>query len=143
MNHPHTPPATASSAASSSSSSAKPRTLYEKIFDSHLISEENDGTCLLYIDRHIVHEVTSPQAFEGLRNAHRVVRRRDCTLATVDHNIPTISRKAYKDTPSFIDEPDSRTQCVTLEENVKDFGITFFGLRDARQGIVHVVAPEQ
>ncbi|KAK0518260.1 3-isopropylmalate dehydratase, partial [Tilletia horrida] len=86
---------------------------------------------------------TSPQAFEGLRNAHRVVRRRDCTLATVDHNIPTISRKAYKDTPSFIDEPDSRTQCVTLEENVKDFGITFFGLRDARQGIVHVVAPEQ
>ncbi|KAK0544003.1 3-isopropylmalate dehydratase [Tilletia horrida] len=123
--------------------SSKPRTLYQKIFDSHLVDEQPDGTCLLYIDRHIVHEVTSPQAFEGLRNANRTVRRRDCTLATVDHNIPTISRKAYKDTKTFIDEPDSRTQCVTLEENVKDFGITFFGLTDSRQGIVHVVAPEQ
>ncbi|CAD6903071.1 unnamed protein product [Tilletia controversa] len=120
----------------------KPRTLYEKIFDSHLVHED-DGNCLLYIDRHIVHEVTSPQAFEGLRNANRVVRRRDCTLATVDHNIPTVSRKSYKDTASFIDEPDSRIQCMTLEENVKDFGITFFGLDDTRQGIVHVVAPEQ
>ncbi|KAL9932048.1 hypothetical protein V8E36_009109 [Tilletia maclaganii] len=122
---------------------AGPRTLYQKIFDSHLVNEEKDGTCLLYIDRHIVHEVTSPQAFEGLRNANRPVRRRDCTLATVDHNIPTTSRKSYKDTPSFIDEADSRTQCVTLEQNVQDFGITFFGLKDSRQGIVHVVAPEQ
>ncbi|KAE8269703.1 hypothetical protein A4X09_0g2618 [Tilletia walkeri] len=121
----------------------KPRTLYQKIFDSHLVNEDDNGTCLLYIDRHIVHEVTSPQAFEGLRNANRSVRRRDCTLATVDHNIPTVSRKAYKDTATFIDEPDSRIQCVTLEENVVEFGITFFGLDDTRQGIVHVTAPEQ
>ncbi|KAL4401497.1 3-isopropylmalate dehydratase [Malassezia pachydermatis] len=124
-------------------SSTKPRTIYQKIFDSHLISEEEDGTCLIYIDRHLVHEVTSPQAFEGLRMAGRPVRRPDCTLATVDHNIPTISRKTYTDTKSFVQEPDSRLQCVTLEQNVKEFGLTFFGLTDARQGIVHVIGPEQ
>ncbi|WFD29712.1 3-isopropylmalate dehydratase [Malassezia sp. CBS 17886] len=121
----------------------KPRTLYEKIFDSHLISEEEDGTCLIYIDRHLVHEVTSPQAFEGLRMAARPVRRTDCTLATVDHNIPTVSRKEYTDTETFVQEPDSRLQCVTLEQNVKEFGLTFFGLSDNRQGIVHVIGPEQ
>ncbi|SOV09477.1 3-isopropylmalate dehydratase [Ustilago sp. UG-2017a] len=120
-----------------------PRTLYEKIFDSHLVHEEADGTCLIYIDRHLVHEVTSPQAFEGLRNANRKVRRTDCTLATVDHNIPTASRKAYKDTKSFVEQADSRTQCLTLEENVKAFGLTFFGLSDDRQGIVHIIGPEQ
>ena len=98
---------------------SKPRTIYEKIFDSHLISEEEDGTCLIYIDRHLVHEVTSPQAFEGLRMAGRPVRRTDCTLATVDHNIPTENRKNYKDTASFVQESDSRLQCVTLEQNVK------------------------
>ncbi|CBQ71272.1 alpha-isopropylmalate isomerase [Sporisorium reilianum SRZ2] len=120
-----------------------PKTLYEKIFDSHLVHEEADGTCLIYIDRHLVHEVTSPQAFEGLRNANRTVRRTDCTLATVDHNIPTASRKAYRDTKSFVEQADSRTQCLTLEDNVKAFGLTFFGLSDNRQGIVHIVGPEQ
>ena len=122
---------------------APPRTLYQKIFDSHLVSEEEDGTCLLYIDRHLVHEVTSPQAFEGLRLAKRGVRRTDCTLATVDHAIPTVSRKDYRDTSSFVAEPDSRLQCLTLEQNVRDFGLTFFGLSDNRQGIVHVIGPEQ
>lgn len=120
-----------------------PRTLYQKIFDSHLISEEEDGTCLIYIDRHLVHEVTSPQAFEGLRMAGRPVRRPDCTLATVDHNIPTSSRVDYQDTETFVKEADSRLQCMTLEQNVKEFGLTFFGLTDARQGIVHIIGPEQ
>ncbi|KAF9283354.1 3-isopropylmalate dehydratase, partial [Mortierella alpina] len=120
-----------------------PKTLYQKIFDSHLVHEEQDGTCLLYIDRHLVHEVTSPQAFEGLRNAGRSVRRTDCSLATVDHNIPTASRKAYKDTKSFVEQADSRIQCLTLEDNVKEFGLTFFGLADNRQGIVHIIGPEQ
>ncbi len=128
---------------STSSSSAAPRTLYQKIFDSHLIREEEDGTCLIYIDRHLVHEVTSPQAFEGLRNAKRAVRRSDCTLATVDHNIPTSTRKTYQDTKSFIEEPSSRTQVLTLEDNVKEFGLTFFGMTDDRQGIVHIIGPEQ
>lgn len=90
-----------------------------------------------------MHEVTSPQAFEGLRNAGRKVRRPDCTLATVDHNIPTSSRKNLTTTAKFIEEADSRTQCVTLEENVKDFGLTYFGLGDKRQGIVHIIGPEQ
>lgn len=121
----------------------KPRTIYQKIFDAHLISEEEDGTCLIYIDRHLVHEVTSPQAFEGLRMAGRPVRRTDCTLATVDHNIPTISRQDYQNTETFVQEADSRLQCVTLEQNVKEFGLTFFGLTDSRQGIVHVIGPEQ
>lgn len=122
---------------------SKPRTLYQKIFDSHLISEEEDGTCLIYIDRHLVHEVTSPQAFEGLRLAGRPVRRTDCTLVTVDHAIPTVPRDNYHDTASFVKEADSRLQCLTLEQNVKDFGLTFFGLSDKRQGIVHVIGPEQ
>ncbi|WFD35691.1 3-isopropylmalate dehydratase [Malassezia cuniculi] len=122
---------------------SKPRTLYQKIFDSHLISEEEDGTCLIYIDRHLVHEVTSPQAFEGLRLAGRPVRRPDCTLVTVDHAIPTVPRTDYHDTASFVKEADSRLQCLTLEQNVKDFGLTFFGLSDKRQGIVHVIGPEQ
>ncbi|KAK0630636.1 aconitase family-domain-containing protein [Bombardia bombarda] len=120
-----------------------PQTLYDKVFQDHIVDEKLDGTILLYIDRHLVHEVTSPQAFEGLKNASRKVRRPDCTLATTDHNVPTSSRKALKDIASFIQEDDSRTQCVTLEENVKDFGITYFGLSDKRQGIVHVIGPEQ
>lgn len=120
-----------------------PRTLYDKVLGDHIVDEKLDGTLLLYIDRHLVHEVTSPQAFEGLKNAGRKVRRPDCTLATTDHNIPTSSRKTLKDLASFIQEDDSRTQCVTLEENVKDFGITYFGLGDKRQGIVHVIGPEQ
>ncbi|KAK3390537.1 aconitase family-domain-containing protein [Podospora didyma] len=120
-----------------------PQTLYDKVFQAHIVDEKLDGTILLYIDRHLVHEVTSPQAFEGLKTAGRKVRRPDCTLATTDHNVPTTSRKTLKDIGSFIKEDDSRTQCVTLEENVKDFGITYFGLSDKRQGIVHVIGPEQ
>jgi 3-isopropylmalate dehydratase len=120
-----------------------PQTLYDKVLSAHVVDEKLDGTILLYIDRHLVHEVTSPQAFEGLKNAGRKVRRPDCTLATTDHNVPTSSRKSMKDIASFIQEDDSRTQCVTLEENVKDFGLTYFGLGDKRQGIVHVIGPEQ
>ncbi|PHH82228.1 hypothetical protein CDD82_6647 [Ophiocordyceps australis] len=119
------------------------QTLYDKVLSRHIVDEKLDGTILLYIDRHLVHEVTSPQAFEGLKNAGRSVRRPDCTLATTDHNVPTTSRKALKDIASFIQEDDSRTQCVTLEENVKNFGLTYFGLGDKRQGIVHVIGPEQ
>lgn len=95
------------------------------------------------IDRHLVHEVTSPQAFEGLKNAKRKVRRPDCTLATTDHNVPTTPRKNFKNVGDFVKEEDSRLQCVTLEENVKDFGLTYFGLGSKNQGIVHVIGPEQ
>ncbi|KAI9496768.1 3-isopropylmalate dehydratase [Zychaea mexicana] len=119
------------------------RTLYDKVWDDHVVDKQEDGTCLIYIDRHLVHEVTSPQAFEGLRNAGRKVRRPDCTLVTVDHNIPTTSRKTFKNVSSFIDEADSRTQCETLEQNVKEFDLTYFGMEDDRQGIVHVIGPEQ
>lgn len=119
------------------------RTLYDKVWDDHVVDQQEDGTCLIYIDRHLVHEVTSPQAFEGLRNAGRKVRRPDCTLATVDHNIPTTPRKNFKNVSTFIQEADSRTQCETLEHNVKEFGLTYFGMDDSRQGIVHVIGPEQ
>jgi 3-isopropylmalate dehydratase len=122
---------------------AAPQTLYDKVLRDHTVDEKDDGTILLYIDRHLVHEVTSPQAFEGLKNAGRKVRRPDCTLATSDHNVPTTPRKNFKDVASFIDDADSRTQCVTLEQNVKDFNLTFFGLDDDRQGIVHIIGPEQ
>lgn len=125
------------------SAERKPKTLYDKVSEAHIVDERPDGTILLYIDRHLVHEVTSPQAFEGLRNAGRKVRRPDCTLATTDHNIPTSSRRDFKDVRSFIAEPDSRTQCATLEKNVQDFGLTYFGLGDKRQGIVHIIGPEQ
>ncbi|GAA6028329.1 hypothetical protein JCM8097_006978 [Rhodosporidiobolus ruineniae] len=120
-----------------------PRTLYDKVFDNHVVHMGADGTAIMYIDRHIVHEVTSPQAFEGLQKAGRKVRRLDGTLATVDHNVPTSSRKSFKDSSSFIKESDSRLQVVTLEENVKKFGVQFFGMTDKRQGIVHVIGPEQ
>ena len=119
------------------------KTLYDKVFDDHVVAKADDLNYLIYIDRHLVHEVTSPQAFEGLKNAGRKMRRLDCTLATVDHNIPTTSRAALKDTAGFIQETDSRTQVVTLESNVKDFGVQYFGMKDRRQGIVHVVGPEQ
>ncbi|EAW13991.1 3-isopropylmalate dehydratase LEU1 [Aspergillus clavatus NRRL 1] len=121
----------------------KPKTLYDKVLDHHIVNEQEDGTLLIYIDRHLVHEVTSPQAFEGLKNAGRKVRRPDCTLVTVDHNIPTSSRKNFKNVEEFIEENDSRLQCTTLEENVKDFGLTYFGMGDKRQGIVHIIGPEQ
>lgn len=123
--------------------SAAPKTLYDKVFEDHTVHSDGNNTYLMYIDRHLVHEVTSPQAFEGLKNAGRKVRRTDCTLATVDHNIPTTSRKNFKSTATFIDEDDSRLQVVTLEQNVKDFNVRYFGMQDSRQGIVHVVGPEQ
>ena len=116
---------------------AKPRTLYDKIWDSHLVHEAPDGTCLLYIDRHLVHEVTSPQAFEGLRMAGRKVRAPDKTLAVVDHNVPTTDRS------KGIDDPESALQIATLAQNAKEFGVEYYHERDRRQGIVHVVGPEQ
>jgi 3-isopropylmalate/(R)-2-methylmalate dehydratase large subunit len=116
---------------------AKPRTLYDKIWDDHLAHEADDGTCLLYVDRHLVHEVTSPQAFEGLRMTGRKVRHPEKTLAVVDHNVPTTDRS------KGIAEPESRIQVETLANNAKEFGILYFHERDKRQGIVHVVGPEQ
>ena len=115
----------------------KPRTLFDKIWDSHLVDEQDDGTCLLYIDRHMVHEVTSPQAFEGLRAAGRKVRRPDATLAVADHNVPTTERSGG------IVDPESRLQVETLEENVAEFGVPYIPMTDARQGIVHIIGPEQ
>ncbi len=116
---------------------AKPRTLFDKIWDSHLVDVQDDGTCLLYIDRHLVHEVTSPQAFEGLRVAGRKVHRTDATLAVADHNVPT------KDIAQGITEEESRIQVETLEKNVVDFAVPYFDTRDARRGIVHIIGPEQ
>lgn len=118
------------------------KTLFDKIWESHLVDNTKDNS-LIYIDRHLVHEVTSPQAFEGLRLANRRVRRPDCTLVTSDHNIPTTSRDSYTDSASFIQESDSRLQVITLEENVIDMGLTYYGLDDKRQGIVHIIGPEQ
>jgi len=138
---------TASSVSSSASSSSTylnsaPRTLYDKIWDDHVV--EDDGmSSLLYIDRHLVHEVTSPQAFEGLRLASRVVRRPDCTLTTVDHNVPTEDRSELINIEDFIEETASRTQVLQLETNVQDFGLKYFGMADERQGIVHIIGPEQ
>ena len=116
---------------------AKPRTLFDKIWDSHLVDRQDDGTCLIYIDRHLVHEVTSPQAFEGLRQAGRKVRRPDLTLAVADHNTPTTAIS------EGIAEEDSRIQVETLEANVKAFDVPYFGLTDPRRGIVHIIGPEQ
>ena len=115
----------------------KPRTLYDKIWDAHLVHEAPDGTCLLYVDRHLVHEVTSPQAFEGLRMAGRKVRAPEKTLAVVDHNVPTTDRS------KGIDDPELALQIETLAQNARDFGIEYYHERDKRQGIVHVVGPEQ
>jgi len=129
-------------AAKSSSSLFAGSTLYDKIWASHLV--DDDGlSSLLYIDRHLVHEVTSPQAFEGLRLANRSVRRPDCTLATVDHNVPTSDRSALLDVESFIQETASRTQVLQMATNVNDFGLKYFGMEDERQGIVHIIGPEQ
>ncbi len=114
-----------------------PKTLFEKIWDSHVVEQQEDGTCLLYIDRHLVHEVTSPQAFEGLRQAGRRVRRPDATLAVPDHNVPTTDRS------EGIADETSRIQVETLEKNCEEFGIQLFDTTDIRQGIVHVIGPEQ
>ena len=113
------------------------KTLYDKIFDDHVVEKSPDGTCLLYVDRHLIHEVTSPQAFEGLRMTGRKVRAPGKTLAVVDHNVPTTDR-----TKGIADE-QSRVQVETLAANARDFGIEYFNERDKRQGIVHVVGPEQ
>ena len=114
-----------------------PKTLYDKIWSDHLVHQQDDGTSLLFVDRHLIHEVTSPQAFEGLRNSKRNVRHPNLTLAVVDHNIPTTDRS------KGIDDNDSRIQVETLEKNCKDFDIKLFGMNDKRQGIVHIVGPEQ
>ena len=113
------------------------KTLYDKLWDAHVVREEADGTTLLYIDRHLVHEVTSPQAFEGLRLAGRAAWRTDANLATADHNVPTTDRS------HGIADPVSRVQVETLDQNCDEFGIVEFGMNDPRQGIVHVVGPEQ
>ena len=119
------------------------RTLYEKIWDAHVVSRRDDGTCLIYIDRHLVHEVTSPQAFAGLRNDHRKVRRPDLTLAVADHNLPTTPRIMANGDPIAIEDPDSAAQLAALEENVAEFGIPYFESTAPEQGIVHVIGPEQ
>jgi len=112
-------------------------TLYDKIWNEHLVHQQEDGTALLFVDRHLIHEVTSPQAFEGLRNSNRKVRQPNLTLAVVDHNIPTTDRS------KGIDDKDSRIQIETLDKNCKEFGVQLFGVHDKRQGIVHIVGPEQ
>ncbi len=114
-----------------------PRTLFDKVWDAHVVERYDDGTCVLYIDRHLVHEVTSPQAFEGLRLAGRSVRQPHATIAVADHNVPTSDRR------QGIAEPESRLQVDTLERNVAEFGVPYFPVLDARQGIVHIVGPEQ
>jgi 3-isopropylmalate/(R)-2-methylmalate dehydratase large subunit len=116
---------------------AKPKTLFDKIWDSHVVERSDDGTCLLYIDRQLVHEVTSAQAFEGLRLSGRKVRRPEANLAVCDHNVPTTDRGKP------IEDEDSRIQVAELERNVREFGIPYFPLTDARQGIVHIIGPEQ
>jgi len=122
--------------------SSRPRTLYEKIWDAHVVERRDDGTSLIYIDRHLVHEVTSPQAFEALRVSGRKVRRPELTLAVPDHNLPTTARLDAKGHRIPIDDPESAQQLAALEHNAPDFGIRYFGATDIHQGIVHVVGPE-
>ncbi len=116
---------------------SKPRTLFDKIWDSHVVDKQDEATFLIYIDRHIVHEVTSPQAFEGLRISGRKVRRPESILAVADHNVPTTDRSGG------IADPESRQQVETLERNVREFGVPYFPVDDIRQGIVHIIGPEQ
>ena len=115
------------------------KTLFDKIWESHLVDTQDDGTCLIYIDRHLIHEVTSPQAFEGLRVSGRTVRRPDATLAVPDHNVPTTPERKQ----GIIKDETSRIQVQTLADNAKQFGITHYAMDDKRQGIVHIVGPEQ
>jgi 3-isopropylmalate/(R)-2-methylmalate dehydratase large subunit len=112
-------------------------TLYDKIWNEHLVHQQDDGTSLLFVDRHLIHEVTSPQAFEGLRDTNRKVKHPKLTLAVVDHNIPTTDRS------KGIDDEDSKIQVETLNKNCNEFGVQLFGMNDKRQGIVHIVGPEQ
>ena len=116
---------------------AKARTLYDKIWDAHLVDEQPDGTCLIYIDRHLVHEVTSPQAFEGLRLSGRKVRAPERTLLVVDHNVPTTDRRQKNP------DPESEAQIAYLAENAKFFDLEYYDEFDKRQGIVHIIGPEQ
>src|ERR1700761_2839947 len=113
------------------------RTLFDKIWDAHVIGPAGEGTFLIYIDLHLIHEVTTPQAFEGLKVAGRKVRRPDATVAVADHNIPTKNRAAG------IDEPESLLQVETLERNVKEFGVPYIPINSVNQGIVHIIGPEQ
>ena len=115
-----------------------PKTLYDKIWDAHVVHEADDGTCLLYIDRHLVHEVTSPQAFEGLRMTGRTVRAPEKTIAVPDHNVPTTAGRDI-----HIDNEESRIQVEALDKNARDFKINYYPVSDIRQGIVHIVGPEQ
>jgi len=114
-----------------------PQTLYDKIWNEHIVHQQNDGTTLLYVDRHLIHEVTSPQAFEGLRISKRKVRKPNLTLAVADHNVPTTNRS------EGIEDEESKTQVEALEKNCKEFGIKLFDMKDKRQGIVHIIGPEQ
>ena len=114
-----------------------PNTLYDKIWKEHLVDQQDDGTALLFVDRHLVHEVTSPQAFEGLRNSKRKVRLPKLSLAVADHNVPTTDRT------NGISDKESKIQVDTLEKNCKEFDIQLFGMEDKRQGIVHIIGPEQ
>ena len=116
---------------------ATPRTLFDKIWADHVVRTEEDGTALIYIDLHLAHEVTSPQAFAGLRETGRKLRRPDRTIAVADHNIPTTDRS------KGIEDPESRLQVETLEKNVKEFGVPYYAVDDIRQGIVHIIGPEQ
>ena len=113
------------------------KTLYDKIWNEHLVHQQEDGTSLLFVDRHLIHEVTSPQAFEGLRNSKRKVRQPGLTLAVADHNVPTTDRS------KGISDKESKIQVDTLDANCKEFGIQIFGMNDKRQGIVHIIGPEQ
>ena len=117
-------------------STDSPKTLFDKIWSDHLVKQRDDGTSLLYIDKHLVHEVTSPQAFEGLKIASRPVRRPSATVAVADHNVPTFNREN-------IEDEQSRIQVQTLANNTKEHGIEYFELSDKRQGIVHIIGPEQ
>ena len=114
----------------------QPRTMFEKIWDSHLVREAAGEPSLIYVDLHLVHEVTSPQAYEGLRLAGRKVRRPDLTIATVDHNVPTTDRSLP------IEDPISKQQIETLAENTREFGITYYDMNDENQGIVHIIGPQ-
>ena len=114
-----------------------PNTLYDKIWNDHLVDQQDDGTSLLFVDRHLIHEVTSPQAFEGLRNSNRKVRHPNLTLAVADHNVPTTDRS------KGISDQESKIQVDTLDANCKEFGVQLFGMNDKRQGIVHIIGPEQ
>src|SRR5882724_8060475 len=115
----------------------KPKTMFEKIWEAHVVHEEPGKPSLIYIDRHLVHEVTSPQAFEGLRMTGRKVRRPDLTIAVPDHNVPTTDRS------KGIADAESRIQVETLDQNAKEFGLNYYPMDDIRQGIVHIIGPEQ